>query len=521
VEPNASIDTLRRTPRQEFDARLGARALVALLALSAAACRDGAAEAARATADTPALLRVLARSHGELIPPPATADDRKRRAEWSRAAVPQPKVVRPEAHPAVDSAAGQVADTTPPPGPMASIRIVPERVTLRVGDTTMLTLEALDSAGRRTHVPLARWRPDDTDVVTLDRAGTVTATAPGSTTIDAWVGPARAHARIDVLPVVRGRLLTIDGEVPAGMQVRFVAPEFADSVVVGPDGRFEFRPPATYPGLAELWIRAADRQSTQFHPMLARLTARQTGPELRAIVVPTAWTIRSGTYSGVTLSLSADAALRRWRGTAPFARSAAYRGRRTSRVVGWPPDAFPLPVAFVREGTRSGISAADSAAFWESVGQLDRQLGMSLFRPADTTALGNGRVGVEVVVDPRIPPSAVTWASWVPSGDLNDARVAVRSPSDFRNAALVAHEMVHALGFGHALEWRSVMTRTASASVKALTVEDVAYVQLIHRVRAAQAAFGAELGFLEAAEGERLAREEGRGTRDGRAPSPH
>jgi hypothetical protein len=131
---------------------------------------------------------------------------------------------------------------------------------------------------------------------------------------------------------------------------------------------------------------------------------------------------------------------------------------------------------------------------------------MSAFQPAETSALSGGRPGVEVVIEPGIPPDAVTWASWTSNGDLNDARVAVRRPADFRNAQLVAHEMLHALGFGHAMEWRSVMTRTASASVTTLTAQDVAYVQLIHRVRAAQASYGAELGFLEAAEGERRGR---------------
>jgi hypothetical protein len=175
-------------------------------------------------------------------------------------------------------------------------------------------------------------------------------------------------------------------------------------------------------------------------------------------------------------------------------------------VVGWAPAAYPLPVAFVRDRSTTGVSPADSAAFWACVRRFEEQLGISAFRPADTTALSDGRAGVEVVIDPRIPPAAVTWASWGPSGDLNDARVAVRTPADFRNSALIAHEMLHALGFGHALEWRSVMTRTATASVTTLTAQDVAYVQLIHRVRAAQSAFGAELGFLEAAEGERRAR---------------
>jgi hypothetical protein len=140
------------------------------------------------------------------------------------------------------------------------------------------------------------------------------------------------------------------------------------------------------------------------------------------------------------------------------------------------------------------------------VRRFEDHLGISAFQPADAGALSGGRLGVEVIIDPSTPPDAVTWASWTSGGDLNDARVAVRKPADFRNAALIAHEMLHALGFGHAVEWRSVMTRTSSASVTALTAQDVAYVQLIYRIRAAQSMYGAEIGFLEAAEGERRAR---------------
>jgi hypothetical protein len=483
-----------------------------LTLLASLGCRQRAGDAV-ASADTPALLRVIARSHRELVPPPATAEDRRRRAEWGRNAIRTRPLPRPKAADSADAAIVQAgADTAPPAGPMHTIRIVPDAVALRVGEATTLALEALDSAGRRTHVPVARWQPADPGIVSLDRAGLVTGTAPGSTTIDAWIDSVRARARVDVLPVVRGRLLTIDGEVPAGMQVRLVTRDFADSMLVGPDGRFEFRP-SFFADTGELSIRAHDARSTRYHPMVARLAARETGPELNAIVVPTSWSIPSGTHAGVTLGVSADAALRRWRGTAPFARGSAHQGRRTRRVVGWAPHAFPLPVVFVRERSTTRVSAADSVAFWESVRALETQLGMTLFQAAETTAIGNGRVGVEVVVDPRTPPAAITWASWVPSGDLNDARVAVRSLADLRNTALIAHEMIHALGFGHALEWRSVMTRTASGGVKALTVEDVAYVQLILRVRAAQATFGAELGFLEAAEGERRMKSEVRGVR--------
>ncbi len=389
---------------------------------------------------------------------------------------------------------------------MATLRIVPPSATLRVGETAILTLEGLDSAGRRAQVAAARWKPTDPELVALERTGAVTARAPGVVSIDAWVDSVRTSATIEVLPVVRGRVITIDGDVPRGMQVRFTAPGFADSASVGDDGRFEFRPPTAYPDTGELWIGPVDAGNRDVHPMLARVSARQTGPELNAVVVPTSWTIRSGTYAGVKLEVSAEAALRRWRGVAPFARSAAYAGRTTRRVVGWPASAFPLPVAFVRERPGLPVSRADSVAFWQSVRAFEEQLGIPAFEPAQLEVIRAGRLGVEVIIDPTTPPNAMTWASWTANGDLNDARVGVRKPADFRNAQLIAHEMLHSLGFGHAVEWRSVMTRTSSPAVGTLTPQDVAYVQLIHRVRAAQAAFGAELGFLEAAAGERATR---------------
>lgn len=496
---------MRKNPQQDsLASRLSKTALLTALCCLDAACQDMRTETARA--DTPALLRVISRTQAEFVPRPATAEDRRRRADWERATTRR-RTARPAARVvAIDSVAGQIAPPEPAAGPMQTIRIVPNAVTLRVGEAATLTLEALDSAGRRAHVAAAAWRPNDTQIVTLDRSGTITATTPGVTSIEAWVDSVRTEARVEVLPLVRGRVVTLDGEVMAGVQVRFTAPGFADSSISGEDGRFEFRPPTTYPDTAELSIRVVDGRAGQFHPLVARLTARATGPELNAVLVPTTWTIRSGTYSGTTVEVSADAALRRWRGVAPFARSAAHAGRLTRRVVGWPTEALPLPVVFLREHRALSVSAADSVAFWDAVRRFEDHLGMSAFQPASAGALSGGRLGVEVIVDPSTPPDAMTWASWTSSGDLNDARVAVRKTADFRNVGLIAHEMLHALGFGHAVEWRSVMTGTASPSVSALTAQDVAYVQLIYKVRAAQSSYGAELGFLEAAEGERRAR---------------
>jgi hypothetical protein len=54
-----------------------------VLVIGTAACQSGTAESR--PPDTPALLRVIARSHGELVPPPATDADRHRRAVWMQA----------------------------------------------------------------------------------------------------------------------------------------------------------------------------------------------------------------------------------------------------------------------------------------------------------------------------------------------------------------------------------------------------------------------------------------------------
>ena len=500
------------SPQQEQRARQRPRITIwPLVSWLAWSCGHPSGDARVVGADTPALLRVISRAQADYTPRPVSAAERQRRSERERAATRlrlAEQAARRVSVPAatVDSVAGQIAPAEPAAGPMQTIRIAPDAVTLRVGETASLTLEGLDSAGRRAHVPAARWRPDDTEIVSLDRSGLVTATAPGVATIEAWVDSVRTTARVEVLPVVRGRVVTIDGDAVAGAQVRFTARGFADSLIVPVDGRFEFRPPATFSDTAELSIRAADERSGQFHPLIARLTARATGPELNAVMVPTAWTIRSGTYAGTTVDVSADVALRRWRGVAPFARAAQHTRRQTRRVVGWPTEALPLPVVFLRDRPALNVSAADSVAFWNAVRRFEDHLGISAFQPAEAGALSGGRLGVEVMIDPTTPPDAVTWASWTSSGDLNDARVAVRKAADFRNTALVAHEMLHALGFGHAVEWRSVMTRTSSPSVTALTAQDVAYVQLIYRIRAAQSMYGAEIGFLEAAEGERRAR---------------
>lgn len=482
----------------------GARALIVGGSLmNVIGCAEGRN---RPTGDTSALLRVISRSRSDFAPLPRS--DRRANA-ISRLDVRRAPRTDPAAGLAVRHD-GSFADSTTggpyPPGPPHAIRIIPAHAELRVGETTLLAIEAVDSAGRRTSGGVIQWRPSDADLVLLQTSGQITGRAPGSVRIEAWTGAVRATATVEVLPVIRGAVLDLDGLPQRGIAVRLAAAGLVDSAETGDDGRFQFLPEGALPEDVEIVIDAGRRHGGTYHPMVARLASRETGPDLRAVLVPTSWTVASGSYAGSRLPVSADAALRRWRGAAPFARGAGYRGRPTTRVVGWSPDVMPIPVAFARASGTMPVSAADSIGFWEAVRQFETQLGLAAFRPADSSAIGPGSPGIDVVVDPRVPPAAVTWASWGSSGDLNDARVAVRSAGDLRDPQLIAHEMLHALGFGHAVEWRSMMTKVASPSVRTLTVQDVAYAQLIYRIRTAQTRLGARIGFLEAAEGERRQR---------------
>ena len=114
---------------------------------------------------------------------------------------------------------------------------------------------------------------------------------------------------------------------------------------------------------------------------------------------------------------------------------------------------------------------------------MEADMGMRLFEPA---VLPDDKDPSDIiVVDTRNMPGddGMTLVTWSSPGGIYDARVFLRSTSTLHSSRVVAHEMMHALGFGHTSAWSSIMN-SGAASPSKLTVEDVAYAQYALESRA-------------------------------------
>jgi hypothetical protein len=191
--------------------------------------------------------------------------------------------------------------------------------------------------------------------------------------------------------------------------------------------------------------------------------------------IDSVWTIKGGSYAGQTVRINRSLAAR---SSSRFWHFSSISGKK--RLVGWNPSRLPANVAF-----RPGVfSSSDSVAFWQILREMESDIGMTLFQPV---ALAAGEDPDDViVVDTKAMSSSegVTWVTWGAGGTVYDARVFLRSTQTSHNPRVVAHEMMHALGFGHTSAWASIMNGYAGFTSR-LTVDDVAYAQAAFQARAA------------------------------------
>ena len=313
---------------------------------------------------------------------------------------------------------------------------------------------------------------------------------------------------------LRGHVRAADGGPVAGVRVHLRTGAFADSAVVDSGGGFSLRVPAGRAGdTVEVRAEAADSLAGRYHPSLARVSrAEATGREHGFVLVPREWAIAAGSHAGRRVELNVEAAFQRaCAGCSAFWLRYGPAGGDTSRrtVRGWPERSFPLRVAFDRDNSGNDVSRRDSVAFWRIAERVDAAFGERLFRPAPYAAtLGpeGGDAPEDVVlvwIEPSLPYSGLGTTGGT-AGDITFGSVWLQRASQIASPdgpQIVAHELVHTLGFGHTCAWRSVLadsSRCRGLQTEEPTPEDVAHVQVFRRVRALQREHGARFG-LEAA----------------------
>src|SRR6266550_1658345 len=190
----------------------------------------------------------------------------------------------------------------------------------------------------------------------------------------------------------------------------------------------------------------------------------------------TVWTIESGAYAGLRVPLQFEAAFGA-RGKREHFWRLATGARSTSAIVGWKSTRYPIPIAFRHKGLSRAISPSDSGAFWSIIAQLNADFGVDLFRPATISNEDPPDIIVVDLGDMR-STDGLSRETWTPWGELFDVRVTFNDVQTLHDRRVVTHEMMHALGFGHTMAWRSVLNLRQSDDADRVTPEDVAYAEL-------------------------------------------
>jgi hypothetical protein len=323
--------------------------------------------------------------------------------------------------------------------------------------------------------------------------------------------------------VLRGRVVTADGGRADSLRafvrwrVRGDSVPRMDSVAVDSAGRFALAVPEFAGDSLQLVVDAANRERRAYHPALARIPRRRVPQEQGFVLVPQRWTIAAGRYAGQAVAISPHRARTPvCAGCSVFWVRAQPQGQEPVPYQGWPLSRFPLRVGFDREHSVPAGAAPDSTAFWIAVELMEEAFGQDLFRPVrytQTLAQGldddNPDDVVLVVVDPSLPVSGLTLVL-ARRGLVDYAAVSLQRRREMfteYGPELVAHEMMHALGFGHTCAWRSVaadLNHCPQMRTHAPSPEDVAHAQVLYRVRDLQRAGGLRWGVDAATSGERV-----------------
>ncbi|HEY8174837.1 MAG TPA: hypothetical protein VIF32_04010 [Gemmatimonadaceae bacterium] len=380
--------------------------------------------------------------------------------------------------------------------PVASIRVLAVRPAIWSGDDEIIGAELRDEAGNELSGGALSWATTDTAVLRVrsddPTHARVTGLLAGSASVVGWVGSGtvRGTARLVVKPTIAGRFVTIDASPPPPVRMEIRAGDVRDSLPVE-NGQFHRR--VELPFDIDVDVRAEVQEAaSRYHLVRLRVTAQRELQDLRIALVPTTWRIDAGTYAGREMPIDAERAMRRTFSSGAFWRLAPISGPGPRKILGWRESELPLHIAFSRSRSRESISADDSVQFWAIARQFERDLGASVFVPADMRGDSTRSNLVPVEIGSQ-GTEAHTFVSFGQPGDARDGVLVFHEAATLRNPHVVAHELAHLLGFGHSSWWATISEPVGGREPR-LTPQDVAYMQLAMRLRRLQQETGARPG---------------------------
>jgi len=370
--------------------------------------------------------------------------------------------------------------------PVYTIRVAAAGSTW-VGDDADVGATLLDYAGNVLRGGELQWSTSDTSTLRVASAGHTTArirgVRSGRADVVAWVGATgvRGYTSIAIRPIFAGRFITADGGPLPPMKLTARVRGVIDALNVE-SGAFSKR--LEVGGSEEVEVDAEPRDpNAGYHAMRVRLPARELA-SLTIALIPTRWRIEAGTYRGQTVPIDPVLALQR-----PHSGGGASFWRLTTRaesgrpfIPGWQEAELPLKIAFDRAHSRERVSSDDSVQFWRTAAQVEKDLGAKLFAPAMMQAAGVVPVEIRVTA---VGGAGHTFVTFNASGDQYDGSLSFPQSASLRDEAVVAHELLHLLGFGHTSAWPTIAEPTTGEERK-LTVQDVAYTQVGMRLRRLQ-----------------------------------
>jgi hypothetical protein len=360
----------------------------------------------------------------------------------------------------------------------------PARRSVDAGDT--ITVAAPDVPALLPSVLRRRgvhWTTDGpalvlpADAETADGARRVVAGGPGLASVTAATAAGATTTPLRVRAAVRGRVYAADGDAAPAARVVVVRHDRAGATAVDTAwtdaaGRFRAALPDGWDGAADVLVEPLGAGASAAYPAAAATAVPAARLHtLGVVLLPARWAPAAGSYAGAAVAVPPTAARGFWR----FAES----GAGTRRPIGWADDGVRTVAFDARPGAPPPV---DTAAFWDAARALGAAWGRPLFRPADPAEAPD----LTVHVTPGLAALGLTtFAYEAGGGTIGGAHVEFRTPAAAADPRVVAHELLHALGFGHARGWPSVLAAAGAWGAAAPTAADVAYGQLFEGLRRA------------------------------------